>query len=147
VIKTSKEISLYSYLLVAIDDDPSIKTQLYLVLILYSWLLHNLISFDSMCCRCDFLNLLYLLVSDNILSNNGYVTPCSMNIIEYSIFFLGNVDVDLLVFLKTILGNEGIDMVSPLMVFLCSSHPYHWSCFSRQWHPPSFVLSFNTTYF
>jgi hypothetical protein len=118
-------ISLYSYFLVAIDDDPSVKTHIYLVLILYSWLLHNFISFDSICCCCDFSNLLYLMVFDNILSNNGFVMHYSMNIIDYSIFFLGNVDVDLLVFLENVLGNEGVNTVSPLMVFLCPSHPYH----------------------
>jgi hypothetical protein len=44
--------------------------------------------------------------------------PYSMTIVDYSIFFLGNVDVDLLVFLKNFLGNEGVNIVSHVMVFL-----------------------------
>jgi hypothetical protein len=66
--------------------------------------------------------------------------PYSMNIVDYSIFFLGNVDVDLLVFLENFLGNEGVDMVSHVMVFLHFAHPCHPSSFQGQCHPLSFVL-------
>jgi len=43
-----------------------------------------------------------------------------MNIDDYSIFFLDNVDIDLLVFLEIFLDNEGVNMVSHLMVSLHS---------------------------
>jgi hypothetical protein len=61
-----------------------------------------------------------MLVSDNSFLNNGFVMPCSMNIDDYSIFFLDNVDIDLLVFLEIFLDNEGVNMVSHLMVSLHS---------------------------
>jgi hypothetical protein len=66
--------------------------------------------------------------------------PCSMNIDKYSIFFLHNVDIVLLVFLEMFLGNEGVDTVSHLTVFLHSSHALHLSSFQRQWHPRSSLL-------
>jgi hypothetical protein len=43
--------------------------------------------------------------------------PLSMNIDVYSIFSLGNYDINLLVFLEIFLGNVGVDMFSHLMVF------------------------------
>jgi hypothetical protein len=66
-----------------------------------------------------------MLVYDNILLNNGFAIPCSMNIDKHSIFFLDNVDIDLLVFLEIFLGNEGVDVVSYLTVFLHSTHAFH----------------------
>jgi hypothetical protein len=36
--------------------------------------------------------------------------PYSMNIDDYSIFFLDNVDIDLILFLEIFLDNEGVDM-------------------------------------
>jgi hypothetical protein len=66
--------------------------------------------------------------------------PFSMNIDKYSILFLNNVDIILLVFLEMFLGNEGVDTVSHLMIFLHSSHAFHISFFQRQWHPQSNFL-------
>jgi hypothetical protein len=63
-----------------------------------------------------------------------------MNIVDYSILFPGNVDVDLLFFLGNFLGNEGVNMVSPLMVFLHSAHPYHQYSFQEIMYPLSYVL-------
>jgi hypothetical protein len=60
---------------------------------------------------------------------------CSMNNDKYSIFFLHNVDIVLLVFLEMFPSNEGVDMVSHLTVFIHSSHAFHLSSFQRQWHP------------
>jgi hypothetical protein len=57
--------------------------------------------------------------------------PCSNNIGNYSIFLLGNVDVNLRIFLGNFFGNEGVDMASALMVFLHYAHPYHQSFFQR----------------
>jgi hypothetical protein len=68
-----------------------------------------------------------MLVYGNILFNNGFVMPCSMNIDNYSIFFLDNVDIDLLVFLEFFRRNEGVDMVSHLTVFIHSAHALHIS--------------------
>jgi hypothetical protein len=66
-----------------------------------------------------------MLVYDNILLNNGFVMPCSMNIEKYSIFFLDNVDINLFIFLKIFPGNEGVDMVSHLTILLHSTHTFH----------------------
>jgi hypothetical protein len=74
-------------------------------------------------------------VYNNILLNNGFVMPYSMNIDDYSIFFLDNVDIYLLVFLEIFPDNEGVDMVSHLTVFLHSAHPFHLYSFHIQWHP------------
>jgi hypothetical protein len=52
-----------------------------------------------------------MLVYDIILLNIGFVMPYSMNSNDYYIFFLVNVDLDLLVFLEIFLDNEGVDMV------------------------------------
>jgi hypothetical protein len=76
-----------------------------------------------------------MLVYDNILLNHGFVMPCSMNIDKYSIFFIDNVDIDLLVFLEIFLDNEGVNMVSHLTIFLHSTHGFHISFFQGQWHP------------
>jgi hypothetical protein len=57
------------------------------------------------------------------------VIPCSMNIDKYSIFFLHNVDIVLLVFLEMFLGDEGVDTVSHLMVFLHSTDEFLLSSF------------------
>jgi hypothetical protein len=65
------------------------------------------------------------------------VIPCSMNIDKYSIFFLHNVDIVLLVFLEMLLGNEGVNMVSHLMAFLHSAHAFHLFSFQRQLNPQS----------
>jgi hypothetical protein len=81
-----------------------------------------------------------MLVYDIILLDNGFVMPYSMNIDEYSIFFLNNVDNDLLVFLEIFLDNEGVDMVSHFTVFLHFAHPFHLSSFRRQRHPRSTFL-------
>jgi hypothetical protein len=54
-----------------------------------------------------------------------------MNIYGYSIFFLDNVDIDILVFLEIFPGNEGVDMVSHLMVSLHSAHLFHLSYFQK----------------
>jgi hypothetical protein len=59
------------------------------------------------------------------------IISCSMNIDNYSIFFLDNVDINLFVFLEIFLGNEGVDMVSHLTVFLHSAHAFHLSSFQR----------------
>jgi hypothetical protein len=64
-----------------------------------------------------------MLVYDSILLNNGFVIPYSMNIDEYYIFFLDNVDIDVIIFLEIFLGNE-VDMVSHLTVFLHFTHPF-----------------------
>jgi hypothetical protein len=49
--------------------------------------------------------------------------PCSININDYFIFFHGNVNVNLVVFIENFLGNEGVDMVSPLMIlFIIHNH-------------------------
>jgi hypothetical protein len=66
--------------------------------------------------------------------------PCSMNIDKYSIFVLDNGDIGLLVFLEIFPGNEGVDMVSHLTIFLHSTHAFHLSSFQRHWHPLSFLL-------
>jgi hypothetical protein len=66
----------------------------------------------------------------NIMLNNGFVMPYFMNIDEYYVFFLGNADIDLLVFLEIFFGNEGVDIASHLIVFLHSTQPYHWPSFS-----------------
>jgi ABC-type anion transport system duplicated permease subunit len=50
-----------------------------------------------------------------------------MNIDKYSIFFLDNVDIDLLVFLEIFQGNEGVEMASHFMVFLHYEHAFHLS--------------------
>jgi len=63
-----------------------------------------------------------------------FVMACAININEYSIFFIDDVDIDILFFLEIFLSNEGIDMVSLLMVFLHFAHPFHLSSFRRQWH-------------
>jgi len=42
---------------------------------------------------------------------------------------LDNVDIDLIVFLEIFIGNEGVNMVSHLMVFLHPVHPFHLSFF------------------
>jgi hypothetical protein len=68
---------------------------------------------------------------------SGFLIPCSMNIDKYSIFFLNNVDIDLLVFLEIFPGNEGVNMVSHLTVFLHSSHAFHLSYFHIQGNPLS----------
>jgi hypothetical protein len=81
-----------------------------------------------------------VLVYDNSLLKNGFVIPCSMNIDNYSIFFVDNVDIHLLVFLEIFPNNEGVNMVSHLMVFLHSTYPLHLSTFQRQWHPLSSFL-------
>jgi hypothetical protein len=73
-----------------------------------------------------------MLVYDNILLNNGFVIPYSINIYNYSIFFLDNDDIKLLFFLEIFLGNDGVDMASHLKVFLHSAHPFHLSSFQRQ---------------
>jgi hypothetical protein len=52
-----------------------------------------------------------MLVYDNILLNNGFVMPYSMNIDDYSILFLDNVAIDILIFLEIFPDNEGVDMV------------------------------------
>jgi hypothetical protein len=51
--------------------------------------------------------------------------PYSMNIDEYSIFFLDNVDIDLLFFLEIFPSNDDVNMVSHLIVFLHSAHAFH----------------------
>ena len=61
------------------------------------------------------------MVSDNILSNNHFVIPCPINIVDYSVFFLGSVYVDNFVFL----GNYGVDIISVLMGILSYAHPYY----------------------
>jgi hypothetical protein len=81
-----------------------------------------------------------MLFHGNILLDNGFVMPYSMNIDDYSIFFLDNVDIDILVFLEIFPDNEGVDMVRHLMVFLHSAHPFHLSFFQRQWNPLSSFL-------
>jgi hypothetical protein len=81
-----------------------------------------------------------MLVYDNILLNNGFVVPYSMNIDDYSILFLDNVDIDLFVFLEIIPDNEGVDMVSHLMVFLHCAHPFHLYYFHIQYNPLSLLL-------
>jgi hypothetical protein len=124
-MKPSNRISLYSYFLVTTNNDQSIQTQFLFALIIDGWLLHNFVSFDSMYCYCDFSNLFYLLVFDNIRSNNGFVMPSSMTIVDNSIFFLSNVEVNIFVFLENFIGNEGIDRVSHVIVFLHFSHPCH----------------------
>jgi hypothetical protein len=59
--------------------------------------------------------------------------PCFMRIDEYSIFFLDNDDIDLLIFLEMFPNNEGVDMVSQiLMVFFHSAHTLYLSSFWRQ---------------
>jgi hypothetical protein len=74
-----------------------------------------------------------MLVYDNILLNNGFLMQGSMNIDEDYIFFLYNSNIDLLVFLEIFLGNEGVDMVSHLMVFLYFAHTFLlYSSFQRQ---------------
>jgi hypothetical protein len=83
-----------------------------------------------------------MLVYDNILLNNGFLMPCSMNIDNHYIFFLDNVDIDLLVFLKIFLDNEGVDIISHLTYFLHFAHTFHPSYFQKQWHPLSFCLVF-----
>jgi hypothetical protein len=81
-----------------------------------------------------------MLVYYDILLNNGFVIPYSMNIGEYSIFFLDNDDIDVLVFLEIFPNNEGVDMVSHFTHFLHSAHPFHLSSFHRQSHPKSSFL-------
>jgi hypothetical protein len=81
-----------------------------------------------------------MLVYDNILLNNSFVMPYSMNINEYYIFFLDNVDIDLLVFLEIFPNNEGVNMLSHLTIFLHFAHPFHISSFHRQWNPLSSLL-------
>jgi hypothetical protein len=61
--------------------------------------------------------------------------PCSMNIENYVIFFLHDVDIVLLFLLEMFLGNEGVNIVSHLTFFLHSSHEFHLSYFQRQWNP------------
>jgi hypothetical protein len=68
------------------------------------------------------------------------VISCSMNIGKYSIFFLDNVNIDLLFFLEIFIGNEGVNMVSHLTVFLHSTHAFQLSSFQRQLHPLSSFL-------
>jgi hypothetical protein len=72
-----------------------------------------------------------MLVYDNIFLNNGFVMACSMNIDKYSILFRHTVDIDLLFFLELFSGNEGVDMVSHLTIFLHSAHPFPLSSFQR----------------
>jgi hypothetical protein len=69
-----------------------------------------------------------MLVYGNILLNNGFVMPCSMNIEKYSIFSLDNVN-HLLVFLEIFPNDEGVNMVSNLTVFIHFAHPFHLSSF------------------
>jgi hypothetical protein len=56
----------------------------------------------------------------------------SKNINDYSIFFLDNDDINILVFLEIFLGNEGVGMVSHLKLFLHSAQQFHLSSFQRQ---------------
>lgn len=65
------------------------------------------------------------MVSNIVLLNKSLVMTYSINIVDYSLLFLGNVDVDILVFLENSIGIEGVDMVSPLVVSLYLAHPYH----------------------
>jgi hypothetical protein len=81
-----------------------------------------------------------MLVSDNNPLNNGFVMPRSMNIDEYYIFFLDIVDSDIIFFLEIFPDNEGVNMVSHLMVFLHSTHPFHLSFFQRKWNSLSSLL-------
>jgi hypothetical protein len=53
---------------------------------------------------------------------------------------LGIADISFLVFLENFLGNEGVDMVSQVMVFFHSTEPFHLSSFKREWHPQSSLL-------
>jgi hypothetical protein len=53
-----------------------------------------------------------------------------MDMDDYSIFFLVNVDSNFVFFLENFLGNEVANMVSPVIVFLHSAHPCH-SCFLK----------------
>jgi hypothetical protein len=81
-----------------------------------------------------------MLVYDNILLNNGFVMPFSMDIEKYYIFFLDKFCIHLLVFLEIFLDDEGVDMVSHLTVFLHSTHMAHLSYFQKQWHHLSSFL-------
>jgi hypothetical protein len=87
-----------------------------------------------------------MLVYDNILLNNGFVIACSMNIDKYSIFFLDNFDIYLLVFLEIFPCNEGVDMVSHLIVFFNSLDAFNIPYFQRQWHPLSCFLGLRLLY-
>jgi hypothetical protein len=81
-----------------------------------------------------------MLVYDNILLNNGFVMPYSMNIDEYSILFFDNADIDLLAFFEIFLDNDTIDMVSHLMFFLHSTHTFNLSSSHRHWNPLSSLI-------
>jgi len=53
-----------------------------------------------------------------------------MDMDDYSIFFLSNVDSNLVFFLENFPGNEVVNKVSPVIVFLHFAHPCH-SCFLK----------------
>ena len=57
--------------------------------------------------------------------------PYSMNIVDYSLFFLRDVNLDLPFFRENSPGNEGVDMVSPLMGSLHYSPPHHLYSFKK----------------
>jgi hypothetical protein len=84
-----------------------------------------------------------MLVYDNILLNNGFLMSYSMNIDDYSIFFLDNVDIDLFVLLEIFIDNEGIYMVSQLIVCVHYAHPFHLSYLHRQCNPLFSLLVFD----
>jgi hypothetical protein len=67
------------------------------------------------------------------------------------IFFLGNVHIDLLVFLEIFHGNEGVNMVLYLMFSLHFANPYHQSYFLETMAPSIHCDSFsylnNLTFF
>jgi hypothetical protein len=55
----------------------------------------------------------------------------SMNIENYSIFFIHNVDIDILVFLQMFPCNEGVNMVPLLKFFLPSTCAFNLNSFKR----------------
>jgi hypothetical protein len=58
-----------------------------------------------------------------------------MNIVYYYISFLSNVDVKLRVLVEKYFGNEGVDMVLHVIIFLHSPHPLHLSSLHSKLHP------------
>jgi hypothetical protein len=81
-----------------------------------------------------------MLVFDNSFLKSGFVMPYSMNIDKYSIFFLDNADINILVFFEIFPGNKGFYMVSHLMFFLHSAHPFHLSSSKKKGNPISSFL-------
>ena len=65
------------------------------------------------------------------------IVPCKILSIPY---LLGNVNINILVFLENFIDSEDVCMVSHLMLFIYFSRPCHPYSSQRKWHCLSFVL-------